>query len=250
MIPVLETENVSLKLAGKQILKQVSIQVPSGRFVGLVGHSGCGKTSLFRCILGLKGYTKLKGSIRFRGSPIRNAPRNAYQPVFQDPSLYFNPSWSLIECLLEPLEIHNSSANRSDLEGEVYTYIEMFGLSASVLERKIHSFSGGEQQRFALIRALLCKPSLLLLDEAVSALDPLIRKEILDFLKQKILEEKLSVFLITHDLDVLLDYADFSYVMDDGEIVDSGTPQFLYEESSVESTRALADSRNLSGIRD
>ena len=170
------------------------------------------------------------------------------QPIFQDPSLYFNPAWTLEQALLEPLDI-NFSLSKTEKKQRILQILAEFSLDSKSLSQKIPAFSGGELQRLCIIRSLLCQPQILVMDEPVSALDTVIQEEVIQIILRLRQEKQISILFISHDIELVLDICDSVYVMHKGKVVDNGRSQDIRNNSKHPYTQALLDSRDLSDIR-
>ena len=214
--------------------------------LGLVGESGCGKSTLTRAILGLDPLQD--GTIRIDGKPIvaesslAEAVRVKMQVVFQDPHGSFNPRHKVGRLVAEPFHlIRSRRVPRSEREDRVAAALADVGLSASDTGKFIHEFSGGQRQRIAIARALVLRPELIVLDEAVSALDVSIRAQILDLLAALQVQHGLSYLFISHDLTVVKAVTDRVLVMKDGSIVEEGNTKTVLEHPGHEYTRQLIE---------
>ncbi len=214
--------------------------------LGLVGESGCGKSTLTRAILGLDPLQD--GTIRIDGKPIvaesslAEAVRVKMQVVFQDPHGSFNPRHKVGRLVAEPFHlIRSRRVPRSEREDRVAAALADVGLSASDTGKFIHEFSGGQRQRIAIARALVLRPELIVLDEAVSALDVSIRAQILDLLAALQVQHGLSYLFISHDLTVVKAITDRVLVMKDGSIVEEGDTKTVLEHPGHEYTRQLIE---------
>ena len=236
---------------------QVSFEIHRGENVGLVGESGCGKSTLSRTILALdapqRGRIILDGenfSIA-RGGDL-NRLRRRVQVVFQDPYGSFNPRHRVERLVAEPFHLLDDRPGPAERRRRVEDVLEKVGLSGSDADKYPHEFSGGQRQRIAIARALITEPSLIVLDEAVSALDVSIRAQILDLLAD--LSDRLHVcyLFISHDLTVVRSITDRVLVMQAGKIVEEGptdeifaSPRHPYTASLIAATpileRALAE---------
>jgi peptide/nickel transport system ATP-binding protein len=221
----------------------VSFEVREGETVGLVGESGCGKSTTATSLLRLEEPTG--GSVYFDGEDITEYDSDAQkefrrraQMVFQDPNSAFDPRMTVGESVAEPLGIHG--LRDKDRQREIVKdLLERVGLSASDADRHPHEFSGGQKQRIALARALILNPDLLVADEPVSALDVSVQAEILSLLDDLQDELGLSMLLISHDLGVVRQVCDRVGVMYLGEIVEMGETEELFENPQHPYTEAL-----------
>ncbi|WP_172292752.1 ABC transporter ATP-binding protein [Pseudoruegeria sp. HB172150] len=201
----------------------VDLTVYEGESVGLVGESGCGKSTLTRAILGLDPLEG--GSIELDGTPViagqvPHALRRGMQVVFQDPYGSFNPRHRVGRLVAEPF--HLDSVPETERDRRVAEALEAVGLTPADRDKYIHEFSGGQRQRIAIARAIVIRPRLLILDEAVSALDVSIRAQILDLLADLQQRFRLSYLFISHDLSVVRAITDRVLVMQAGRIVEEG----------------------------
>lgn len=224
----------------------VSFEVRPGETFGLVGESGCGKSTTASTVLGLEEPTG--GNVSFEGDDVtgydaaeRKRFRRRVQIVFQDPATAFDPRMTVGESVAEPLSIHG--VDNTDRQRRIVAdLLERVGLDASDADRYPASFSGGEKQRIALARALVLNPDLLVADEPVSALDVSVQAEILSLLDDLQSELDLSMLLISHDLGVVRQVADRVAVMYLGEIVEKGPTEQLFADPQHPYTEALLSS--------
>lgn len=226
-------------------VNDVSLSVSAGECLALVGPSGCGKTTLARMIVGLDSATS--GQMRFegttyRGSDLPPARRADLSLVFQDPFGSFNPRLSVAQSLGEPLRLI-PGLDPMEREQRLIDAIESVGLDRAMLARFPHEFSGGQRQRLAIARALVTRPSLVVLDEPVSALDVSVRGDVLDLLAQLQNQFGLTYIIISHDLDMVAAMADRVLVMEAGKIVEEGKPAALFAAPQHRLTRALMEAR-------
>jgi len=222
-------------------VNDVSFTLHRGENLGLVGESGCGKSTLTRAILGLDPLQG--GEIRLFGEAVGplmpNSLRAKVQVVFQDPYSSFNPRWKVARLIAEPF--HLRGALPADWQEQVADILRSVGLSADDGDKFIHEFSGGQRQRVAIARALILRPELIVLDEAVSALDVSIRAQILDLLADLSGRFDLSYLFISHDLSVVRAITDRVLVMKSGEIVESGPTGQVFANPQHPYTRQLID---------
>ena len=206
----------------------VSFKINPGETLGLVGESGCGKTTLGKCILRL--YEPTNGKILYRNGgdeidvtalnkrDLRSFRRNM-QIIFQDPYSSLNPRMTILEIVGEPLVIHGMARGR-ELEDAVGEIVSLVGLQREHLRRYPHSFSGGQRQRICLARALVLRPKLVVADEPVSALDVSIQAQILNLLKSMQKQLNLTYLFVSHDLGVVRYVSDRIAVMYVGKLVE------------------------------
>ena len=210
----------------------VSLAVAEGERVGLVGESGCGKSTLTRAILGLdpvqEGRITLGGQAVHTGTRANRAVRRQMQVVFQDPYGSFNPRHRVGRLISEPFHLLDTPPSGAERDRALASALTDVGLAPSDAGKYIHEFSGGQRQRIAIARALIIRPRLILLDEAVSALDVSVRAQILDLLADLSERFRLAFLFISHDLSVVRGITDRVLVMQKGRIVEEGpTAQVL-----------------------
>lgn len=218
----------------------VGFDLRQGETLGIVGESGCGKSTTARAILGL--VRPRAGTIRFAGRDIRDWSRLDYhrkvQVVFQDPLASLNPRHTVLDILTEGAVCHGL-IRKSERRDRAASLLETVGLPCDILDRYPHEFSGGQRQRLCIARAVALDPELLICDEAVSALDLSIRAQVLDLLADLKRRLSLSVIFITHDLGVVRHIADRVLVMHRGRIVEQGPCAEVLRNPSAEYTRYL-----------
>jgi peptide/nickel transport system ATP-binding protein len=220
----------------------VSFAIHAGESVGLVGESGCGKSTLARALLGLT--PRAGGAIRVNGQSIDagiSVLKNL-QVVFQDPYGSFNPRHRVARLVAEPLNVLQQQPNRKDRNQLVAGMLESVGMQATDADKYIHEFSGGQRQRIAIARALIVKPALILLDEAVSALDVSVRATVLDLLAELAGTHQLAYLFISHDLSVVKNVTDRVLVMRSGKIVERGVTHDVFNHPKHEYTQRLVAS--------
>ena len=212
----------------RQVLNHVSFDIHSGEVLGLVGESGCGKTTLARTILGMM--------TDYTGEVIHHSKRP--QMVFQDPFSALNPAHSIGWILEEPLKIYGKydAKERRRRVGEM---LEQVGLSAECASRKPYELSGGQRQRVCIASALIVRPRLVIADEPVSALDVTIQAQILQLLADLRQEYDLSYLFISHDLNVVYQLCDRVIVMKKGEIVEEADVDDLFDHPQHPYTKQL-----------
>ncbi len=224
-------------------VNDVSFTIHQGESLGLVGESGCGKSTLTRALLGLMpvagGGVSLRGEVLGDGASMSNAVRREMQVVFQDPYGSFNPRHKVRRLVAEPLHVMETQVSEEQQYEAVVEALLSVGLEAADADKYIHEFSGGQRQRIAIARALIIKPSLIVLDEAVSALDVSVRAQILDLLAALAASHNIAYLFISHDLSVVRRVTDRVLVMQHGEIVERGPTESLFSNPRHPYTQAL-----------
>ncbi len=225
----------------------VSFSIHEGEVVGLVGESGSGKSTIGRCLIRLIEPTE--GEIYFNGSAVRQLNgssmrklRQNIQMVFQDPLASLNPRKTVMENVGEALLFHKLVASKEEQQDKVVEMLGKVGLSSTLLNQYPHQFSGGQQQRLSIARALILRPKLLLCDEITSALDLSVQAQVLNLLYDLKKTFKLSYLIISHDLSVVRHLCDRVLVMYQGKIVESGETESIFESPQHEYTRKLLGS--------
>ncbi|MER8463702.1 ATP-binding cassette domain-containing protein [Mesorhizobium sp. M1396] len=207
-------------------IDDVSFHIDPGETLALAGPSGSGKSTIARLVLRLiepdAGRINFEGNnfLALTGAALR-ARRARLQMVFQDPLAAFNPRATVARVLDDPLRIHGI-ASRAERLRRIAALLERVGLTADLAARAIHEISGGQRQRVAIARAIATKPSLIVLDEAVSALDVSVRGQILDLLLDLQRQEQIAYLFISHDLGIISAIAHRVVLLDAGRIAESG----------------------------
>jgi ABC-type glutathione transport system ATPase component len=221
-------------------LRGVSFQIARGERFGLVGESGSGKSTLIRLLAGLEQPTS--GSVRFDGRPVSGRPerqlkflRSQLQVVFQDPMSSLDPRMNVRQIISEPL----LGTGHPDAVGRVRELLAAVGLEPAAADRYPHQFSGGQRQRISIARALAPRPSVLVADEPVSALDVSVRAQILNLLADLADQFALTLVFVSHDLSVVRRVCDRVAVLHDGRLVEVGTTEQVYSAAAQPYTRQL-----------
>lgn len=222
----------------------VSFEVAAGEVFGIVGESGCGKSSLGKALCKLEeptaGEIILDGEQISDYSPARMRPvRKKIQMVFQDPYASLNPRMSVFDIIAEPLRTHQLTAGREETEARVLELLRNVGLDSYHANRYPHEFSGGQRQRIGIARALAVQPRLIIADEPVSALDVSIQAQVLNLMNQLKKEFNLTYIFVAHDLSVVEHISDRVGVMYLGNFVELGDKEQMYRNPLHPYTQAL-----------
>ncbi|HEU5156671.1 MAG TPA: dipeptide ABC transporter ATP-binding protein [Streptosporangiaceae bacterium] len=254
--PILEVRNlvkhfpltrgivVKQRIGAVKAVDGVSFELAKGATLGLVGESGCGKTTLAKLLMAVERPTS--GTVLFEGRDIfglRRAElrrlRRRVQMVLQDPYTSLNPRMTVGDIVGEPFAVHRDVAPRGDRRAKVRELLEVVGLDPAHERRYPHQFSGGQRQRIGIARALALRPDVIICDEPVSALDVSVRAQVMNLLADLQREFGLSYVFIAHDLAVVRHISDRVAVMYLGKIVETGTEDEIYDHPTHPYTQAL-----------
>lgn len=221
----------------------VDFSVYPGEALGLVGESGCGKSTLGRCLLGL--YSLTGGRVEFEGQPIDGLNfkqmrpfRQRMQMIFQDPYSSLNPRMTIFQSVKAPLDVFRSGTQK-EREEAAEAILSYVGLSPEQMHKYPHELSGGQRQRAVIARALILRPSFVVCDEPVSALDASVRSQVLNLMVRLQKEFGPAYLFISHDLSVVRYVCDRVAVMYLGKIVETGSRADVFEHPAHPYTKAL-----------
>jgi peptide/nickel transport system ATP-binding protein len=220
----------------------VSFGIEKGETLGLVGESGCGKSTVARLIVGL--YRPTRGVIRYSGREVdftdpELALRRTMQMIFQDPYASLNPRWRVKDIVAEPIRAHGLARTPSEMAAKVAALLEQVGLAGADGAKYPHQFSGGQRQRVSIARALATDPAFLICDEPTSALDVSVQAQVLNLMRRLQRELGLTYLFISHNLAVVHHIADRVGVMYLGRIVEFAPTRQLFTSPQHPYTRML-----------
>jgi oligopeptide transport system ATP-binding protein len=222
----------------------VNFNVIRGETLGLVGESGCGKSTTGRTILQL--YRPTEGSVKFEGQELSTMAgnelrqmRKQMQIIFQDPFASLNPRMTVGSIVSEPLQIHKTHPNKKERQQYVENLMERVGLNPYFINRYPHEFSGGQRQRIGIARALALRPSFIVADEPISALDVSIQAQVVNLMEELQQEMGLTYLFIAHDLSMVRHICDRVAVMYLGKIVELGPVDDVYDNPQHPYTQSL-----------
>ena len=255
MKPLVEIEHLTLALGqrGRSIVRDFSLSIAPGEFVGIVGESGSGKTQAARAILGLTPppLVRTAGSIRVEGEELTTATPARLRAlrgarigmVFQEPMTSLNPSMTIGRQLDEGLALHRPTLVPAERRTMILAMLAKVGLSdpEAALLAWPHEFSGGMRQRMMLASVMLLAPALLIADEPTTALDAVVQRDVLELMVRLTREQHTAVLLISHDLPMVARYTDRVIVMEQGVVVESGATTQLLAAPREPYTRKLLE---------
>ncbi|MGF7142066.1 peptide/nickel transport system ATP-binding protein [Anaerotaenia torta] len=250
---ILEVKNIHKRFTSKKVcvkaVTDVSFPVKKGETIGIVGESGCGKTTLGRCIV--RGIEASEGQVIYRAKDGREydflsidkktmkSIRKEIQMIFQDPYSSLDPRMTVLDIIKEPLKANYPKMPKAEMEERVKDIAAKVGLNTSYLMRYPHAFSGGQRQRIGIARALILRPQIIVCDEAVSALDVSIQAQVINLLRDLQKEMQLTYLFISHDLSVVEHISDKVGVMYLGKLVEFAKTEEMFQKPMHPYTEAL-----------
>lgn len=251
--PIIELDNISVDFKTRtgslihpnivHAVKDVSLKLMPGKTIGLVGESGCGKSTTANVMCGLQSVTS--GRVLFKGkdvtkrsASVRKQIGRVVSVVFQDPATALNARMSILDQLCDPMIVHKMG-DKNQMEKKAYKLLEIVGLPKSVMMALPGQLSGGQRQRVAIARALALDPDAIIADEPTSALDVSVRAQILNLLTDLKSEFNLSMIFISHDIQTVRYVSDEIIVMNGGMIVEQGTKSQIFKSPKDEYTKKL-----------
>ena len=243
---MLKIKNLSKSFSTNKVLENIDFELEEKRSYAFVGVSGCGKTTLARIITGLEEPDN--GTLIFQGKTLSSLSertlleKKQIQLVFQNALGSFNPRRKIVHSLNNVFQVHRKLYPLSkERETRIFTLLELLELEKELLFQYPHQVSGGQIQRFALLRALLIEPKILIADEPSSALDPLSKKKLISILQKVRQSTSISYLIITHDFSYLESLVDWVFVLDSGQIVEENTPAELLQRPQKKHTKKLIE---------
>ena len=225
----------------------VSFCVGENERLGLLGESGCGKSTIAQ--LAMKLLKPSKGSIEYNGKNIKHMSRSEMknyrknvQIIFQNPQQVFNPRMKFRETISEPVRIYNLASSPEEEKKIISEHMEMFGLPEELFDRYPQEISGGQAQRIAIMRILMLKPEIIIADEPTTMLDVSVQAQILELLKEVMDKNNITLIFVSHDLDVVRAMCKIIMVIKDGQVVEQGSVDDIFDRPENEYTRMLVDS--------
>lgn len=226
-------------------IDDISFDVYKGETLGLVGESGCGKSTTGRTLIKL--YNATDGKVIFDGTDIQSIKKKKellkfnrrMQMIFQDPYASLNPRLKVMDIIAEGIDIHNLAKNKEDRASRVYELLETVGLNKEHANRYPHEFSGGQRQRIGIARALAVEPEFIIADEPISALDVSIQAQVVNLMQKLQRERGITFLFIAHDLSMVKYISDRIGVMYFGKLVEVGPANAIYNNPLHEYTKSL-----------